>query len=93
MGAYFIANIKLHDENEYRKYLENVDGVFEKFNGRYLAVDNNPEVLEGKWDYSRLVLIEFPDKESLRKWYDSTEYQRIVGHRLSGAHCDTIIAE
>ena len=38
--------------------------MFQKFNGKYLKVDNNPVVLEGEWDYSRLILIEFPDKDS-----------------------------
>ena len=93
MSAYFIANIKIHDENEYQKYLENVDNVFKKFNGKYLTVDEKPEVLEGKWNYSRLVLIEFPDKDSLKKWYYSSEYQDILKFRLSGADSDTIIVE
>lgn len=91
MSNYFIANIKIHDEKEYQKYLENAAGVFEKFNGKYLTVDDKPEILEGKWDYSRLVLIEFPDKDSLKKWYYSSEYQDILKFRLSGANCDTII--
>jgi len=93
MSAYFIANIKINDENEYQKYLEKVDSVFEKFNGKYLSVNEKPEILEGKWDYSRLVLIEFPDKDSLKKWYYSSEYQEILKFRLSGAVCDTIVVE
>lgn len=92
MSAYFIANIAIHDEAEYQKYLERVDEVFEKFNGKYLAVDQNPEVLEGVWNYSRVVLIEFPDRKSLKAWYYSAEYQEIVLHRLNAAACDTIIA-
>jgi uncharacterized protein (DUF1330 family) len=92
MSAYFIANILVHDEAEYQKYLERVDEVFQKFNGKYLAVDKAPEVLEGKWEYSRVALIEFPDRESLKAWYYSNEYQEILRHRLHAADCDTIIA-
>ena len=91
MSAYFIANISIHDEAEYQKYLERVDEVFQKFSGRYLAVDKNPEVLEGAWNYSRVVLIEFPDRASLKAWYFSKEYQEIVRHRLNAADCDTIL--
>ena len=93
VSAYFIANILIHDEEEYQKYLERVDEVFRKFNGKYLAVGKSPEVLEGAWNYSRAVLIEFPDRESLKAWYYSSEYQEIVRHRLSAAACDTIIVE
>ncbi|MCB0731797.1 MAG: DUF1330 domain-containing protein, partial [Ignavibacteriae bacterium] len=31
MNYYFIANIKINDENEYKKYLEKVDDIFEKY--------------------------------------------------------------
>ena len=91
MSAYFVANIKVHDENEYRKYVENVDGVFRKFNGKYLVVAENPEVIEGQWDCTRFILIEFPDKASLKQWYDSPEYQEILKFRLAGADSDAII--
>ena len=93
MSAYFIANIRITDEVEYSKYLEYVESVFNYYNGEYLAVDSNPEVLEGSWDYSRIVLIRFPDKDSLNKWYYSDEYQAILKYRLSAADCDTIIIE
>jgi len=93
MSAYFIANIAIHDEKEYAKYCDAVEDVFRQFNGKYLAIDENPEVLEGQWAYSRLVLIEFPDKASLKAWYHSNAYQAILQMRLAGAKCDAIIAE
>ena len=91
MSAYFIANVRINDEEEYQKYVEKVSGVFSKFNGKYLKVDDSPVVLEGSWDYTRVVLLEFPDEESLNKWYFSDEYQAIVKQRLLAADCDTIV--
>ena len=93
MSAFFVANIKVTDKNSYNNYLKHIDAIFEKFNGKYLTVDENPEIIEGHWNYSRFVLIEFPDKQSLKKWYYSNEYQEILKFRLSGADCDTIIVE
>jgi uncharacterized protein (DUF1330 family) len=93
MSVYFIANLKIHDQDEYQKYLLHVEDTVNTFNGKYLAVDKNPEILKGKWDYSRLVLIEFPDKESLKNWYYSPEYQEILKIRLSSADSDIIIVE
>jgi len=93
MSAYFIANIRIHDETEYKKYLKDLDEVFAKFNGEYLSWDDHPEVLEGKWDYSRAVLIRFPNKEDLKRWYDSEDYRRILRYRLNAAECDTIIVQ
>ena len=91
MSSYFIAQIKINNEEEYKKYLKDTDFIFSKYNGKYLAVDNNPEILEGKWNYSRLVLIEFPNKNELKKWYNSEDYQIILKYRLNAAQCDTII--
>ena len=93
MSAYFIANLKIHDEDEYKRYLIYVGNTVEMYHGKYLAVDTNPEILEGKWDYSRLVLIEFPDREALKKWYYSPEYQNIIKMRFDSADSDIIIVE
>jgi uncharacterized protein (DUF1330 family) len=91
MSCYFVAQIQIHDKDEYQKYLDGVDQVFSKFNGKYLAVDRNPEVLEGNWSYSRVVIIQFPNEKELRSWYESPEYQILVQHRLKAAKCDTLL--
>lgn len=91
MGVYFIANIRMKDEETYNRYIADSSKVFKQYNGKYLAVDNNPEVLEGSWDYTRLVLIAFPDRESLDAWYHSEAYQDILKYRLAGADCDTLV--
>ena len=93
MSYYFIANIKINNESEYQKYLDEVDNVFDKFNGRYLALDKNPLILEGDWNYSRTVIIEFQNKSDFDDWYYSDEYQRIFKFRINAADCDTILVK
>ena len=93
MPYYFIANIKIEDEKEYNNYLTEVDEVFAKHNGKYLAVDDNPTLLEGKWDYSRSIIIEFESECDFKEWYYSDDYQRIFKHRLTAAVCDTILVK
>ncbi len=90
MSCYFVAQIQIKDINEYQKYLDSIDRVFLKFNGKYLAVDENPVVLEGNWHYDRVVIIEFPGEKDLKLWYESDEYQEIVQYRLKAAKCDTL---
>ncbi len=65
--------------------------IFKKYRGEYLSVDNEPEVLEGKWDYTRTVLIRFNSKNNFKAWYNSDEYKEILSHRLKAADCDTIL--
>jgi len=91
MSYYFIAQIKINDESEYQKYIDKSEDVFKKYKGTYLSVDNEPTLLEGEWDYTRTVLIEFKSKNDFDAWYHSDEYQDILTHRLKGAVCDTIL--
>ncbi|HWT74869.1 MAG TPA: DUF1330 domain-containing protein [Mobilitalea sp.] len=91
MSVYFIANIQLKDPALYQNYLDNCDEVFAKYQGKYLAVDHKPEVLEGSWDYSKTVIIQFPSEEEFQRWYHSEEYQAILKYRLDAAVCDTIL--
>jgi uncharacterized protein (DUF1330 family) len=91
MSCYFVAQIKIEDEAEYQKYIKGAGDIFKKYNGVYLAVDNNPMVLEGEWGYSRIVIIRFPDEEDLKQWYNSSEYQEILKYRLKAAKCDTLV--
>jgi uncharacterized protein (DUF1330 family) len=91
MIHYFVAQIRINDPEEYDKYLENVDEVFSRYNGEYLAIDESPSLLEGTWNYSKSVLIKFNSKEDFEKWYYSDDYQQILKHRLNSANCDTIL--
>ena len=53
MTYYFVANIKINNPADYERYLEQVDEIFSKYKGEYLAVDPDPTILEGKWDYTK----------------------------------------
>jgi uncharacterized protein (DUF1330 family) len=93
MSYYFVAHIKINDEIEYQKYIDKAGSVFKKYNGKYLSVDNSPIILEGKWNYTRAVLIEFNSKEDFENWYNSDEYKEILKHRLTAAECDTVLVK
>jgi len=62
MEYYFIAHIRINDNHEYQKYVDKTDEIFKIYNGEFLAVDNESIVLEGKFDYTRCVLIKFKSK-------------------------------
>jgi uncharacterized protein (DUF1330 family) len=93
MSYYFIAQIRIKDSNEYQKYLDRAGDVFKKFNGRYLVLDDEPEILEGVWDYTRTVVIRFKSKMDFTAWYNSVEYQEILKYRLYASECNTILAK
>jgi uncharacterized protein (DUF1330 family) len=93
MKHYFVAQIRIHNPEEYEKYLEEFDDIFSKYKGEYLAIDESPAILEGKWDYTKSVLIKFNNKREFEDWYYSKDYQKILKHRLNSSKCDTILLE
>jgi len=93
MNYYFVTNIKINDQLEYQKYINKVDKVFSKFNGKYLAVDDKPKIIEGKWKYSRVVIIEFKSEKDFNHWYNSKEYQEILKYRMSASVSDGILVK
>lgn len=93
MSVYFMANILITNDQEYQSYLDRSGEIFARYKGSYLAVDNNPDVLEGEWKYSRAVLIRFEKQADFDAWYRSDEYQEILKYRLSASECDTILIQ
>ena len=91
MSVYFLACIRIKDPLEYQKYLDRYEEVFARFNGTYMAVDRNPERIEGNWEYGRAVLIQFHTREDFHAWYNSEHYQEILQYRLAAADCDSIL--
>lgn len=51
-----------------------------------------PEVLEGDWP-GRVVVLEFPDLDQVRAWYDSPEYRAAREVRKSGVTVRLVFAE
>lgn len=90
---YFVAHIKIQDPSEYQKYVDNATEIFKKYKGLYLVVDNDPEVVEGEWDYTRTVIIRFNSKPDFDAWYYSDDYQEILKYRLKAAVCDTVLVK
>ena len=74
------------------EYLERVEATFLPYGGRWLVLDGEVEVLEGAWSGS-VVLMEFPDRETARKEYDSPEYQDILRLRTDDAISDLVLVE
>jgi uncharacterized protein (DUF1330 family) len=93
MLNYFVAQIRIHNYQEYEKYLDKFDDIFSKYKGEYLAIDESPTLLEGKWNYTKSVLIKFNSKKDFEDWYYSDDYQKILKYRLNASECDTILIE
>jgi uncharacterized protein (DUF1330 family) len=50
-------------------------------------------VLEGGWSPERCVILEFPDMETLLRWYDSPEYKHLRALRERAAASSFVATE
>lgn len=92
MPVYVVAQGRITDRNLLNKYTEKAFATIELHGGRIVAFDETPEVLEGKIDLPRTVILEFPSREAFRAWYDSPEYQAILPMRLNSTPGTFIVA-
>jgi len=75
LAAYLVADVTVTDVEGYEEYRRQVPATIEAYGGRYLARGGTCEALEGDWAPNRFVILEFPDMDMLKAWYDSAEYR------------------
>jgi uncharacterized protein (DUF1330 family) len=86
MTVYALAQLRIHDAERYGRYMSRFMPVLEKYNGKLLAADETPRVLEGQWwDRTKVVLMAFADSAAFRAWATSPEYTEIAEDRKAGA--------
>jgi len=93
MAAYVIANVNVHDAASFEEYRRQVPATIAKHGGRYLVRGGRVEPIEGAWNPTRLVVLEFPSIEQARRWYDSEDYRGPKALRMKSALTDVIFVE
>ena len=93
MKGYIIAQINVKNDENYKEYLKNVTTIANKYGGEYIIRAGNFEIMEGKWEYKRNVVIKFPSIQKAREFYDSVEYQPIKKIRIDYSDSNLIIID
>lgn len=93
MSVFAIAQLNITDRATYDRYQARFMGVMKKFRGRVLAADESPQVVEGKWDRQKVVLLEFPDEAAFREWAESPEYLEITQDRKAGSDAVVLLVK
>jgi uncharacterized protein (DUF1330 family) len=74
MPAYVIVETEVHDAAQYEQYKAAAPPSIAAYGGRYLARGGELSVFEGEWDPTRLVVLEFEDLATAKRWFESPEY-------------------
>jgi len=93
MTVYALAQFTIHDRARYEAYAARFAETMKGRKGRLLAAQENPEIVEGKWDGTKLVLIEFPDEAAFRDWSESAEYRAISVDREAATEGSVLLVK
>jgi len=95
MPAYVIFDVHVNDPAVYDEYQASArrPSVNSAEFARALVRGGKVETLEGGWDAGRLIILEFPDAEAARAWYNSAGYQEAKAIRERAASTRAVLVE
>jgi uncharacterized protein (DUF1330 family) len=93
MKGYWNMRVNVSDEISYKKYAEKAKLAIEKFGGKYHVRGGRFEVVEGKHEFTRNVIVEFESFEIAKNCFNSKEYQEARSYRVNKADFNGIIVE
>jgi uncharacterized protein (DUF1330 family) len=93
MAAYLVADIQVTDPSAYDQYRPLAAASVARFGGRFVVRGGMIDLLEGEPEPERIVVIEFPDADTARRWYRSEEYQAALKIRQSASRGRVFLVE
>jgi len=82
MPAYMIGRVDVTNIEGWKAYAEAASPAVAAFGGKYLARGGEMVGLENFEDEGkRIVILQFPDMETAKNWYNSEEYQAAKAKR------------
>ena len=93
MAAYLIVDITVRDEERYAGYRDRVTDQIRQYGGEYLVRGGRIERLEGGWQPSRVVVVEFESIAAAKKWWESEDYAEFKAIRQATTDTNMIVVE
>ena len=93
MTVYALAQLTIHDRMLYGRYQSRFMDVLKRHNGRLLAADESPRVVEGTWERDKVVLLSFADEAAYFAFAGSADYREIARDRTAGAEAVVLLVK
>ena len=93
MPAYLIVETDITDPEQYEQYKAASPAAIAAAGGRFVVRGGELAVLEGEWQPKRLVVVEFDDLETAKRFYESPEYQAAIKLREGAANLNMVAVE
>ncbi len=89
--GYFIFTEDIKDEAALGAYAGKAIPTIMQSGGKPIVVERNAEVIEGTWHGQQTIIIEFESVDAAKAWYNSPEYQAIIGERHAAADSNAVV--
>jgi uncharacterized protein (DUF1330 family) len=93
MTAYLIIDLDIHDLEGFQEYRTQVAAFIEKHGGEYLVRGGDLEVMEGDWQWHRLVLFRFPNRQAIRNLLTDPDYMKLAAIRFRTARTRSVAVD
>ncbi len=96
MSCYFLIDTYIDEEHGrgmYDDYILKVKPIVETYGGEYLLRTENVTALSELRNQQRVIIIRFPNRESLNACFSSEKYRAIAHERAESVDARAIIAE
>ena len=91
--GYWVARVNIDNTEAFKDYATRAKVAIEKFGGRYVTRGGKFFIIEGKHEFERNVIVEFPSVKIAKDCYNSQEYQEAKSFRVGKADFNAIIIE
>jgi uncharacterized protein (DUF1330 family) len=82
MTAYVIVEVRIKDHDQYAREVVPVFSASHKeYGGRLLVRTDEPATFAGMPPGGRMVLLEFPDTDTARRWWNSAAVKEAIDRR------------
>jgi uncharacterized protein (DUF1330 family) len=93
MSTYVVGDIHITDPVAYQGHVPRALATIARFGGRVIAGGGKVDLLEGDPMPERIFIIEFPNANAARRWYQSDDYQEALKVRRSASHGRVFLIE
>ena len=94
MPGYIIGQIKeFTNADGFGAYQGAAGATVGQYGGKLVLNSTKINSGDGDWNPAGMVVIEFESVEQAKKWYNSPEYQAVIGQRFESADSALIIID
>jgi len=76
--AYVIGHIKVKDAGKWAEYRRQVPATLSPWGADLVCRGKRLNTLSGEHHYPDMVVIRFPDSDSVSSWFNSSAYQSLI---------------